>query len=95
MNGCIEWPRYRDKAGYGHNIADCKAKGRISRASRNAGRKQWKSRITEQTAIRLKMLRGFVPLEVLASALGMSRQAIWDIQSGRNWKHVTAKTRYC
>ena len=76
------------------NVMDCKSKGRISRATRNQGSAHGKSVVTEQTAVILKMVRGLVPLKKLAASLGMSKQGIWDIQVGRNWKHVTAQTRY-
>jgi hypothetical protein len=141
---CLEWQRYRDKAGYGHkrfrgkdmlahrvawiqaygpipmgmnvlhrcdnppcvnplhlflgsqvdNIKDCKAKGRISRASRNVGAKHGNSKIQEQTAVKIKMLYGVVSPHKIGKALGMNPSSIHDIMTGKNWKHVTANTRY-
>ena len=75
------------------NIQDCYSKGRISRAPRNTGVKHWKSEISELTAVRIKILKG-LPGRIVMDALGMSRQGVWDIQNDRNWKHVTARTRY-
>lgn len=69
------------------NIMDCKAKGR-NKTSRNVGVKQWKAKIDEATAREIKSLKGAAPLRVLGERFGMSKQAIWDIQNGRNWKHI-------
>ena len=69
------------------NILDCSAKGR-NRTSRNVGEKQWKAKITEAVAREIKATKGTAPLRVLAEKYGMSKQGIWDIQNGRNWKHL-------
>lgn len=76
------------------NIADCHRKGRISRANRNVGETHGGSKITEQTAIRIKMLRGVLPARVVAETLGLNTGWVGAIMRGEQWKHVTAQTRY-
>jgi hypothetical protein len=70
------------------NIKDCYEKGRISRATRNAGEKQWKAKISADVAREIKRLKGTSTLREMSEKFGLSKQAIWDIQNGRNWKHI-------
>jgi hypothetical protein len=76
------------------NIKDCFQKGRISRASRNAGTQHGAAKITEQTAVRIKMLKDILPARVVGETLGMNGPWIASIMRGEQWKHVTADTRY-
>lgn len=50
--------------------------------------------ISEQTAVRVKMLRGVVTQQLLADALGMSQGSIAKVSLGRTWKHLSAKTSF-
>lgn len=75
------------------NMRDCAAKGRI-RSPDNTGTKHGLSKITEQTAVRIKMLRGVLSEQKVADSLGMSQQQVHDIMVCNAWKHVTAQTRY-
>ena len=78
---------------YADNNRDCREKGR-QRWVDNSGTKHGLSKITEQTAVRIKMLRGVMSAQKVSDVLGMSQQQIHDIMVGKAWKHVTAKTRY-
>ena len=76
------------------NIRDCFLKGRISRAPRNTGAEHALAKLTEQTAVRIKMLRGVLPARVVAETLGLSGPWVGAIMRGEQWKHVTSETRY-
>ena len=78
---------------YADNNRDCREKGR-HRWGDNSGTKHGLSKITEQTAIRIKMLRGVLSQEKVASAVGLCQANVHDIMVGKGWKHVTAQTRY-
>ena len=71
---------------HGDNIRDCYAKKRRRLAS--------KPKVSEQTAVRLKMLYGVVPVRQLAIALGVSSSYVKNIMTGKRFPHVTAQTRY-
>ena len=78
---------------YTDNNRDCRDKGR-HRYGDNTGTKHGLAKISEQTAIRIKMLRGVLSQQKVADALGMSQSQVRDIMNGEGWKHVTADTRY-
>ena len=73
------------------NVADMFRKGRnhIQKGFRHKNAK-----ITEQSAIRIKMLKNVLSERDVASALGIAQQQISKIMSGKAWQHVTATTRY-
>lgn len=71
------------------NMSDKVAKGR-----HRPGALHGMVKISEQTAIRIKMLRGVLSPWKLAYCLPINRRTIHDIQLGERWKHVTATTRY-
>lgn len=75
------------------NTQDCYDKGRHVHCV-SVGALNHNAKITEQTAIRIKMLRGVVPYKLIADALGISESHISNIMTDRTWKHVTAQTRY-
>lgn len=71
---------------HGDNNRDCYQKGRRRIASKPA--------VTEQTAVRLKMLKGVISQQSLHKALGVSQSYIKNIMDGVRFAHVTANTRY-
>lgn len=60
----------------------------------SAGARNGRAQITEQTAIRLKMLNGALSASAAARALGLSVTPVWKTMRGDAWKSVTAETRY-
>lgn len=76
------------------NMTDMVAKGRRRGGDNNIGQNHGLSKITEQTAVRLKMCRGFVTEKAAAKAVGISQSQAHDIMVDKAWKHVTTQTRY-
>ena len=74
---------------HAQNMADKVTKGR-----QRPGALHGMAVISEQTAIRIKMLRGVLSSYKLSRHLPISRRTILDIQLGKRWKHLTATTRY-
>lgn len=66
-----------------------KKRGRDSRGGLNGADK-----ITEQTAVRIKMLSGVISARSIGLSLGLCTQQVCNIQNGKSWKHVTEHTRY-
>lgn len=66
-----------------------KGRGRDSRGIMNGQQK-----ITEQTAVRIKMVAGLISARSVSMCLGISVQEVCNIMSGKAWKHVTANTRH-
>lgn len=73
------------------NALDREAKGRGRDSS---GIKNKKAKIQEQTAIRIKMLKGVLSASLIARTLGISANSVCRIMNDEAWKHVTANTRY-
>ena len=71
------------------NMADAKAKGRISRVARSQGEKNRHAKLTEKDvkAIRLASASG-VRMRELVSRFGVKRHAIRRIISRQTWRHV-------
>ena len=78
---------------YTDNNRDCARKGR-NRYPDTKGTRHGLSKISEQTAVRIKMLRGVLPEQKVADAVGLSQAHVHEIMAGKIWKHVTATTRY-
>lgn len=78
---------------YSDNNRDCRDKGR-NRYPDTKGILHGLSKIQEQTAVKIKMLRGVISEAKVAKAVGLSQSQVHDIMVGKAWKHVTAKTRY-
>jgi hypothetical protein len=70
----------------GDNIRDCYAKGRRKPPSKPA--------ITEQTAVKIKLLSGDLSYRQMAITLGVSASYIRNIALGKRFPHITANTRY-
>ena len=73
------------------NCHDRKIKGR--EADRR-GEKNGRVKITVQTAIRIKILRGVLPQYVIGGILGLTQATVGKIMTGAIWKHVSANTRF-
>ncbi len=78
---------------YADNNRDCRDKGR-NKYPDTKGVLHGLSKIQEQTAVKIKMLRGLVSEKKVGDAVGLSQSQVHDIMVGKAWKHVTAKTRY-
>ena len=78
---------------YTDNNRDCRNKGR-NRYPDNSGVLHGMSKISDPTAVRIKMLAGLVPQATLGKWIGLSQSQICDIMRGKAWKHVTAETRF-
>ena len=89
---CIN-PEHLFLGTYADNNRDCRDKGR-NRYPVNTGTRHGMSKISEQTAIRLKIVNGVLSQAKAAKALGMNQSHVGYIMSGRCWNHVTAQTRY-
>ena len=76
---------------YADNARDRKERNRKGdiRGSKNGGAK-----IQEQTAVKIKMLKGLVSSYLIAKALGISQVQVCNIMRGKSWSNVTANTRY-
>ena len=70
----------------GDNIRDCYAKGRRLPPSKPA--------VTEQTAVKIKMLAGLISNRKMSKALGVAASYIGNIVKCKRFPNVTAKTRY-
>lgn len=73
------------------NSKDRQMKGR-SRDSR--GTKNGANKISEFTAVRIKMVAGVLSARSVAKSLNISTQEVCNIMNGKRWMHVTSQTRY-
>ena len=89
---CIN-PEHLFLGTHSENTQDCYDKGRHTHCV-SVGSMNHNAKITEQAAIRIKMLRGIVNYKFISDSLGISESHISNIMTDRTWKHVTAKTRY-
>ena len=71
------------------NMLDRDRKGRTKRGSSHG-----MATISEQTAIRIKMVKGFLDAIVVAKLVGIKKSQVCNIMNGDSWKNVTAETRY-
>jgi hypothetical protein len=75
------------------NAVDRTNKGRGG-GKKIAGVGNGAAKITEQTAVRIKMLKGVLSSHKIAETLGISQPQVCNIMRGDAWSHVTANTRY-
>lgn len=78
----------------GTHVDNAKDRESRGRGRDQAGVNNGRALISEQTAIRLKMLNGVLSASTAARALGLSITPVWKAMNGKAWKHVTAQTRY-
>jgi hypothetical protein len=71
---------------HGDNIKDCYSKGRRIPPSQPA--------LTEQTAVKIKLLSGILSCRQMAIALGVAPSYVRNIALWKRFPHVTAQTRY-
>lgn len=79
----------------GSHSDNAKDRERRGRGRDVVGSRNGHSTITEQTAIRVKMMRGVLSASLVSRVLGISINQVCQIMNGKAWKHVTAQTRYC
>lgn len=72
------------------NMADMAAKGR---ASRKPGESNHRAILTEHSVLRIRILRGALSCNKLASIYGVDRSTITDIWTRKSWKHLGSGPR--